>query len=153
MKYHFFIFIGSIALLTACNCEEESEEQVTFISDTVSQKPIAQIDSLIMADSSNYVSQNKEEEANVRVIEEKYGKQWDFCDCVQKNDSINKVIENAGDDADYDQIMARMEEIDKHCKTLLIQPNSTPEERDSYEGRVKKCLQNRKKIKQNHEKE
>lgn len=95
----------------------------------------------MLLDTGQYV--NSEEETQ-ELIEEKYGEQWDFCDCVVKNDSIQKVVEKASDDADYDAIFARMDEIDMHCKELLTTPNTTPEERDRHERKVRKCLRNAK---------
>lgn len=72
-------------------------------------------------------------------IEEKFGEQWDFCNCVIKNDSVQKAVETASDDQ-IDAILARMEEIDMHCKKMLTQPNTTPEERAKYQRKVNKCL-------------
>ncbi len=81
------------------------------------------------------------------VIEKKYGIQWDFCDCIVKNDSIQKAIESANDisDVEFDILMNRFEAIDKHCKSIITNPSRTPEERKTHEQRVKKCLQDHKK--------
>ena len=80
-----------------------------------------------------------------KEIETVYGKQWDFCDCVAKTDSIQKAIEAAGDltDDEFDALMSRFETIDQHCKSLIAGPNATPEERKKHERKVKKCLKNR----------
>lgn len=92
-------------------------------------------------DTAGYVNEELETE---NLIEAIYGEQWDFCDCVVKNDSINTAVEKAGDDADYDAIFARMDTIDSHCKTMLTTPNTTPEERERHERKVRKCLRNAK---------
>ena len=92
-------------------------------------------------DTAGYIDETAETETLIEAI---YGEQWDFCDCVVKNDSINKVVEKAGDDADYDAIFARMDTIDAHCKTMLTTPNVTPEERERHERKVRKCLRNAK---------
>ena len=78
------------------------------------------------------------------AIEEKYGEQWEFCDCVVKNDSVNKAIDEAETDEDFDRVLARMEVIDQHCKEMLTTPNTTPDERAAHERKVTKCLKNAK---------
>ena len=60
-----------------------------------------------------------------------------------KNDSVNTAIETAGDD-EFDAILARMEVIDQHCKAMLAAPNTTPDEREAHERKVRKCLRNAK---------
>lgn len=135
-KIYFFTFI--FLLFSSCNQEETACELDTS-KDTIIQA----IDLAIVADSASYVTAKSEIEDNKAAIEKKYGKQWDFCDCVKKNDSINKVIDKTPESANFDPIFVRMEEIDKHCKELLTAPNSTPEERAIYERKVKKCLRNK----------
>lgn len=95
-------------------------------------------DSLV---KDGYVEETKE---LASVIEKKYGVQWDFCDCIVKSDSINKVmsdLEGVSDD-EIDLVFARWEVIDKHCKELITAPNTTPDERKRYSRKVKKCLKN-----------
>lgn len=78
------------------------------------------------------------QEAHEEIVK-KYGVQWDFCTCVQKSDSVNTALMEASDD-EFDAVMERSEYIDSKCKGLLIQPNSTPEERYKHENKVKNCL-------------
>jgi len=88
-------------------------------------------------DTGGYVNDSL---ALINDIEAKYGVQWDFCDCVVKNDSINKALETNTDDAQLDLILVRMDEVDMHCKEMLAQPNTTPEQRDKHARKVRKCL-------------
>jgi hypothetical protein len=74
----------------------------------------------------------------------KYGEQWDFCNCVLKNDSINKALEKTLSDKQTDKLMARWEFVDTKCKDFLTTPNTTPEERSKHEWKVKQCLKNAK---------
>jgi hypothetical protein len=126
-----FLYLGLAVvfnLFVACKGsgeEGESTENDTLSVDTLADSTL--VDSTLFMDDSGYVNEELETE---NLIEATYGEQWDFCACVVKNDSINKVLENAGDDADYDAILERMDEIDAHCKTMLTTPNTTPEERD-----------------------
>jgi hypothetical protein len=92
------------------------------------------------AGDTTFVSVQIEEVQNKIEIEKKFGEQWDFCDCVRKNDSIQRVIEKAPDNANFDKIFARMEEIDSKCVALLTAPTRTPEERSKHQARIKKCL-------------
>ncbi|MEY3236446.1 MAG: hypothetical protein RI883_547 [Bacteroidota bacterium] len=80
--------------------------------------------------------------ASIAKIEEKYGEQWDFCDCVVKGDSINKAFSKPNlPDKEFDRLSARFDEIDTKCQAFRIQDaNRTPEQRDKHEKKVRKCL-------------
>ncbi len=77
-------------------------------------------------------------------IVEKYGEQWDFCNCVVKNDSINNALEKTLSDKQTDKLMARWEYVDTKCKEFITAPNTTPEQRAKHEWKVKQCLKNAK---------
>ena len=126
------------------SCSGEGEADTTDTSDSLMLDTIADttlVDSSLFMNDSGYV--DEESETNT-IIEAIYGEQWEFCDCVVKNDSINKILEKAGDDADYDGILERMDVIDMHCKTMLTTPNTTPDERETHNRKVRKCLKNAK---------
>jgi hypothetical protein len=134
--------ILSAIVLASCNGAGEGQENDGTDSLKVDTLDSTLVDSTLFMDDSGYVDEALETE---NIIEAKYGIQWDFCDCVVKNDSVNKAIDNAEDDATFDIILARMEQIDEHCKTMLTTPNTTPEERDKHERKVNKCLRDAKK--------
>ncbi|OIQ36224.1 MAG: hypothetical protein BM555_03030 [Crocinitomix sp. MedPE-SWsnd] len=117
---------------------DEHPTSDTLMNDTLQD---TLVDSSLFMDSAGYVNEEAETE---NLIEAIYGEQWDFCDCVVKNDSINTVVEKADDDSDYDAIFARMDTIEAHCKTMLTTPNTTPEEREKHNRKVRKCLRNAK---------
>jgi hypothetical protein len=75
-------------------------------------------------------------------IEEKYGEQWDFCECVVKGDSINKAFSESNlPDAEFERLSKRFDVIDQKCQAFRIQDaNRTPEQREMHEKKVKKCL-------------
>lgn len=79
---------------------------------------------------------------SIAKIEEKYGEQWEFCDCIIKGDSINKAFSKPNlPDAQFDRLSKRFDEIDKKCQAFRIQdPNRTPEQRELHEKKVRKCL-------------
>lgn len=79
---------------------------------------------------------------SIAKIEEKYGEQWDFCDCVVKGDSINKAFSKPNlPDAEFDRLAARFDVIDEKCQAFRIQDaNRTPEQRELHEKKVRKCL-------------
>jgi hypothetical protein len=82
-------------------------------------------------------------EVHAKIVA-KYGEQWDFCNCVMKNDSINKALEKTLTDKQTEKLMARWEFVDTKCKDFLTTPNTTPEERSKHEWKVKQCLKNAK---------
>ena len=82
-------------------------------------------------------------EVHAKIVA-KYGEQWDFCNCVMKNDSINKALEKTLSDKQTDKLMTRWEFVDTKCKDFLTTPNTTPEERSKHEWKVKQCLKNAK---------
>ncbi|MEO9531537.1 MAG: hypothetical protein ABJG68_14630 [Crocinitomicaceae bacterium] len=137
-----FTLVALIAAFSSCSGDGEpadNNDQVdTLNTDTLVDTTL--VDSTLFMDDSGYVNEEAEIE---NLIEATYGEQWDFCDCVVKNDSVNKAIETAGDD-EFDAILARMEVIDNHCKAMLATPNTTPDEREAHERKVRKCLRDAK---------
>jgi len=123
------------AISSCCFCGNQDEE-VTHDAhhDTLHEEVM--IDSNYV-DTGGYVNDTL---AIQNEIEEKYGVQWDFCDCVVKNDSIEKALMATEDEKQIDLILVRMDEVDQHCKTMLNQPNTTPEQRDRHARKVRKCL-------------
>lgn len=142
MKFIIYLSLSTLLVIfSACKGEAEGDGDGTDTTAVDTTFVDTSLVDTMMLDTGQYVD---EEVETANLIEEKYGEQWDFCDCVVKNDSINKVVADAPDDADYDAIFARMDEIDMHCKEMLTTPNTTPEEREKHERRVRKCLKNAK---------
>lgn len=141
MKLQFSLFLILSCLLFSCNTDTPvtDDEPIVIDEDSTTEVIVDGLDTVKIT----YVSETVEKENIKKEIEEKFGKQWDFCDCVRKNDSISKVIDKMGDNDDYDPVFARMEEIDQHCKELLTAPNTTPDERAKYQKKVKKCLKSK----------
>ena len=91
--------------------------------------------------TKNVDTLNQQEDKD-RIIE-KYGEQWDFCDCVKKNDSIDKLLKNQKlTDSELDNLLKRAEEIENKCKLLLTDLKSNkPVERQRHQAKVKACLE------------
>lgn len=143
------ISILTLVFLVSCNSSdsvvvEDTADSLSMISvDTVSDEVSIDTTS-VLHDSlvkDGYVEETK---VLATVIEKKFGVQWDFCDCVVKNDSINKVMSDLEgvSDEHVDVIFERWDVIEQHCKELLTAPNTTPDERSKYARKVKKCLRN-----------
>lgn len=130
---------GVFTLFVSCGGDGDHTGDETDIDslDTITEDTL--IDSLLI-DTGQYVDDDSTLSTEIEKI---YGKQWDFCDCVVKNDSVNEAIENGDDNTDYDFLLVRMEEIDQHCKEMLTTDNRTPEEREAHERKVRKCLKNK----------
>ncbi len=91
--------------------------------------------------SKNIDILNQQEEKN-RIVE-KYGIQWDFCDCVKKNDSIDKLLKNNTlTDAELDNVLKSADEVENKCKLLLTDLKSNkPSDRERHREKVKDCLE------------
>jgi hypothetical protein len=87
----------------------------------------------------------KEKQVNHEKIVSKYGEQWDFCSCVQANDSINRASQKGLNEKQAEILMKRWEVVEVKCKEFLTNPNRTPEEREIHERKVAKCLKDAKK--------
>jgi len=106
------------------------------VQDTLDKQIISDYD-MSTVDKKN----SKEFKQNLVNIEKQFGEQWGFCDCVIKNDSINKAFSKQVSDKEFDRLSDRFDEIDQKCKAFLAQnPNTTPEDRLKHEKKVKKCL-------------
>jgi hypothetical protein len=139
----YVVFAGLGFTFSNCsgNGEGEGDRLDSLLMDTMNLDSISPLDT-VSVDSAGYIN---EEAALTSNIEKKYGVQWDFCDCVVKNDSIEKAIMATDDEKQLDKIIARSEIVDQHCKGLLTTPNTTPEQRDKHERKVKKCLRDARK--------
>jgi len=132
-------------ILFSCSDDKKSGEAGEVNDTDTTSIDTIQIDTTIISDDSlEAAGYDVNEEEKILAELNKVAPQWDFCDCVVKNDSVQKAIETASDEQ-IDAIFIRMEEIDKHCKHLLTQPNTTPEERSKYKRKVNKCLRNARK--------
>src|SRR5687767_11906195 len=106
MRLFVAISIASVffAISSCCFCGNQDEETAhdTLHHDTLMHEVI--LDSNYV-DTGGYVNDTL---AIQNEIEAKYGVQWDFCDCVVKNDSIEKALMETEDDAQIDLILVRM---------------------------------------------
>ncbi len=125
MHRFLYIFILLSVLFLGCTETVNSSKNAT-----TNPKNSKNIDTL---------SQRKE----INRIVEKYGVQWDFCDCVKKNDSIDKLLKNQKlTESELDVVLLRADEIEKKCKLLLTDLKSNkPSERQRHQEKVKACLE------------
>jgi hypothetical protein len=138
----YLILCTFIVTISSCNGDGPSDTDLVIDTlkidtglgiDTTNLNPI----DTVTVDSAGYID---EDAALTTQIEKKYGEQWEFCDCVVRNDSVNTAIMETEDEAQIDLIIQRMDTIEKHCKELLTTPNTTPDERARHERKVNKCL-------------
>lgn len=145
MRFAIYLALSAM-IITVSSCKGDGDSNNNDSVDSTAIDTSLGVDTLetitpdsAVIDSAGYID---EENAISNKIEEEYGEQWDFCNCVVKNDSVNNAILETDDDAQIDIILARMDVIDQHCKEMLTTPNTTPEERAKHERKVKKCLDN-----------
>lgn len=140
------LFIITVFTVISCTSDVNNlESDVNEVDSTsVEVEPQDSLDKQIISDYDMSMVDKKnstEFKANLVKIEKQFGEQWGFCDCVIKNDSINKAFSKEVSDKEFDRLSARFDEIDQKCKAFLAQnPNTTPEERAKHEKKVKKCL-------------
>lgn len=137
----YFIFI-----LIMISCVDQNKGKETSKNEETKQKSLDSTKvSLKEAKKIVKVIDKKTEKTEVHEkIVAKYGEQWDFCNCVVKNDSINTALEKTLTDKQTDKLMTRWEYVDMKCKEFLTNPNTTPEQRAKHEWKVKQCLKNAK---------
>ena len=124
---HRFLYIFTLTSVLFFGCSESVNSTKNATTNGINTK---NIDTL-----------NQQEEKD-RIVE-KYGVQWDFCDCVKKNDSIDKLLKNQKlTESEIDAILLRTDEIEKKCKLLLTDLKSNkPSERQRHQEKVKACLE------------
>ena len=138
------VFFILTLLLFSCVEQKKKEKQLSVqekSKDSTSNTLIKKNDIKKTVKVIDPKTEKLEEHAKIVA---KYGEQWDFCNCVMKNDSINKALEKTLSDKQTDKLMARWEFVDTKCKDFLTTPNTTPEERAKHEWKVKQCLKNAK---------
>lgn len=126
MNKTLFIVLVSAVVFSAC-----SENDVSSVNNSTSNNQTTIPDSTIHQDEKERITK-------------KYGEQWDFCDCVKKNDSIDKLLKNQKlNDSELDGLLKRAEEIENKCKLLLTDLKSNkPSDRLRHQEKVKDCLEN-----------
>ena len=140
------LLVSFILTLLLVSCQESNTDTKTKVlqkSETDSTRDA----SLPIKETKKVVKvidkKTEKQEVHEKIVA-KYGEQWDFCNCVVKNDSINNALEKNLTDKQTDKLMARWEYIDTKCKEFLTAPNTTPEQRAKHEWKVKQCLKNAK---------
>ena len=149
MKYLSFLSLLSLFFVLSCNSAPENESDNDIDTTIVAEIDTTSIEidtTSVLPDSlqkGGYVDEAEEVE---KEIEKKFGKQWDFCDCVVKTDSVNKALEKMDGltEEESNKLFDRWDEVDLHCKELITAPNTTPDERAKHKRKVKKCLRNAK---------
>lgn len=141
MKFIIVLLISSTVFYSCKNDAQDAETNTKDkIVDTAKQiTNTVELDT-IQAPEMAFVDTTPEKSSQ-EIIEQKFGKQWNFCDCIKANDSINTAMagENLSD-KDFDILVDRLDVIAQKCKEILVVPNTTVEEREAHKAKVKKCL-------------
>ncbi len=125
-------------LLFVSSCGDSNSNSTSKIDKSLKDSIPEDITAPIKKDT--ILSKTAEVESVKAKIEEKYGEQWEFCDCIVRNDSITDAFEKKLTTAQEEKLMARWEYVDTKCKEITINPATTPEDRTKHERKVKKCL-------------
>jgi hypothetical protein len=136
------IFAVLVFLIVGCKNEPKETSASKINADSISVIKDKVLEKKSSTKKIEIVNEKTEKVENHVKIVEKYGEQWDFCSCVIKNDSINKAFEKNLTDKQSEKLMSRWEFVENKCKEFLTTPNTTPEEREAHEFKVKRCLKN-----------
>lgn len=137
-----FLFILLVTLITSCTGENKltvNDPQFLVEEDTLS------IVSTVANDTMKKAHEVREFKENLKVIEQKYGEQWGFCECVVANDSLDRAFKVLIDfeTPEAELLLSRFEFISKKCQAFLgMDASRTPEQREIHQKKVKNCLKN-----------
>lgn len=140
------LFTTILFLLVITSCGESPKKKVKEpkTAQEKIQEEQAEIQSVVSSQKKKTHASmaQKDMEKAKKIIEKKYGEQWDFCTCVQKNDSINKAFTKSNiPEKEFDRLFKRLEYVEERCQVFLIEDaNSTPEQREAHAKKVKNCL-------------
>ena len=143
MKSYFSLLLVFLFIISCSESSDvkttdyvQEEKEVVLEESSVEKKsPEVEIQEL---QKKKDVEVNVDFKENKKVIEKKFGEQWDFCTCVVLNDSIDKAVKAGNMD---DKLMERFDVVDQKCKSFLVMDNSrTPEERMLHDKKIQKCL-------------
>ena len=136
MKLYFVLLLVFISL----SCSQDKKETTSNTKTNIDSSLENPIDSSKVKIVSPETS---EQDSQENRIVKKYGKQWDFCDCIKKTDSLNKQSQKTGlSDKELESILVEFDLIEKKCKSILSHSSHTPYQRKKHERRVKECLKN-----------
>lgn len=118
----------------------ESVVNDTIHTNVISPKEIVQ-DTLQPSDSIQQQSKEFELTEVKTEMKEKYGIQWEFCNCIKAMDSIEQALSNNSlTDKQLDFLLQRSAFIDNKCKELTNSTHNTKDEREAYQKKVNDCL-------------
>jgi hypothetical protein len=145
----FVLFLSLISL--SCNRKEVYTECNTCgLNLNITDEPSSMTEEISVTTKETNLSkvEKKDFEETKVKIEKKYGEQWDFCQCVVVNDSIDRLIKDSNlTDSQLDAILMRLDEVDKRCQAFKItDPSRTPEDRMKHEKKINKCLKDARRI-------
>ena len=136
MKLYFF----SILLIVSISCSQEKKETTSNTKTNIDSSLEIPIDT---SKVKIVAPETSEQDSQENRIVKKYGKQWGFCDCIKKIDSLNKQSQKTGlSDKELESILVEFDLMEKKCKSILSNPSHTPSQRKKHEKRVKDCLKN-----------
>ena len=129
MKLVFCLLV--LIVLFSCSQENKKKED----SDKITPVDIKKDSVNTLLDTSD-----KKSPESLELIEKKYGKQWSFCACVKKKDSINKLLSRSLSEKQLDEILDASTTIDKKCKNLFNYDASNPKQRIRHLKKIEDCM-------------
>lgn len=127
--------------------EETANEEVTV--EEFKDNPNAEITAADTSSTGVYQEEVTEEATTLQEAlqqtnssdtqEEESG--MSFCDCVRKQKELEKLMLETEDDAEFDKAMEELQQMkDGDCKILFEGNQTTIEDKQAHERKVKACL-------------
>ena len=136
-KMGLFYTLLSLLFLFSCSHTDskiDEKQSVPSEMDTLSNSVDPE------SNSAKKITFQTEQKQIKSKIEQKYGKQLDFCSCIQFHDSLNNAAQKDLSDQQIEKLLYRWDEMEIQCKELVNTNHRTPEDRLKHERKVKKCL-------------
>lgn len=123
--------------LLACASGEDNEQDTTDSTAVVIEDTT---DLEIIEEDTTTFTETEEEAAERKVVLKELSKVT-FCDCIKKQNEINKKLEKAETDAEMDEVLAEMDKFTEgECKNLMAGDRTSPSARAEHQRKVTECL-------------
>jgi len=122
----------------ACSSGEDNEQDTTDSTMVITNE---NTDLEVLEEDTASLNITEEEAADKKVVLKELPKVT-FCDCIRRQNEINKQLDKAETDAEIDEVLAEMDKFTEgDCKNILAGDRTSPSARAEHQRKVAECLQ------------